>query len=92
VAIRDGICPRCQHDEIVQAAASQRLGIGLEPLAVTHQRPDGSTAPALFGPFNIYVCRRCGYTEWYAIDPDKIPIGDEYYTRLIKRPASGPYR
>jgi hypothetical protein len=35
------------------------------------------------GIFETYVCRTCGFTEWYAHDPEAIPIGPEYGTELI---------
>jgi hypothetical protein len=43
------------------------------------------------GRFVAHVCRGCGVTEWFAIDPEAIPIGPEYGTRLVvvERP---PYR
>ena len=44
----------------------------------------------------IYVCRRCGYTQWFTKQPREIPIDLHKGTRLIKgsSPPSdhGPYR
>jgi hypothetical protein len=46
-----------------------------------------SLAPDLDQPFGIleaYVCRSCGFTEWYARDPEQIPIGDVFGTQLVE--------
>jgi hypothetical protein len=37
-----------------------------------------------FGLLEMYVCRQCGFTEWYCRDPENIPIGEEYGTELMK--------
>ena len=45
------------------------------------------------GKLMLYVCRKCGYTQWFARSPEKIPIGEEYQTKLIQgRPPQGPFR
>jgi len=36
------------------------------------------------GPFEVYVCRGCGFTEWYALEPESVPIGAEYATELAE--------
>ncbi len=35
------------------------------------------------GWLEAYVCRACGFVEWYCCDPDKLPIGPEYMTELV---------
>lgn len=35
------------------------------------------------GKLEAYVCRSCGYVEWYARDPKDIPIADENDTELL---------
>jgi hypothetical protein len=35
----------------------------------------------------MYVCRQCGYAQYFADNPGTIPIGDQYLTKLIKGPV-----
>jgi hypothetical protein len=44
------------------------------------------------GAFEVYVCRGCGFTEWYALEPENVPIGPEYGTELIDVRGRGPWR
>jgi hypothetical protein len=46
------------------------------------------------GVFKTYVCRKCGYTQWFASRPEAIPIGESHGTTLIngKEELGGPYR
>lgn len=100
-------CARCHHGELIRCVARQRIAVHhLAPLAATYERklktriltgqedieyeplPD---AEAPIAVFTAYVCRGCGFTEWYADRPDSIPIGPAYATELVAvdRP---PYR
>lgn len=54
-----------------------------------------SAAPNLAVPFGVldaYVCRACGFVEWYAQEPEKIPIGATFGTSLVQVPGAGPFR
>lgn len=42
------------------------------------------------GVLEMYVCRGCGFTEWYCRDPLSIPIGEEYGTELLDLGAKPP--
>jgi hypothetical protein len=92
--LRDGTCTLCRHDEVIQAAPLQFGACGTTVMAVSHERGFlGTDLNRPLGPFNLFVCRRCGYTQWFAFEPEKIPIGTEHGTRLIKgQPTAGPYR
>lgn len=46
----------------------------------------------LTGVLEMYVCRRCGFTEWYCRDPHNVPIGEEYGTELVTVETDDPYR
>ena len=35
------------------------------------------------GDLLLYVCRSCGFAEWYVSDPESIPIGPDYRTELV---------
>jgi len=67
----------------------------LAPLAVTFPRQKvisvaGDSRPLNeldlrepIGLLEVYACRACGFTEWYTLEPDRIPIGPEYATELV---------
>ncbi len=44
-----------------------------------------------FGALEAYVCRACGFTEWYCQAPEDIPIGAHHGTELVTIGES-PYR
>ena len=76
----------------------------LVPLAVTFEREvtvkvfgkdKVENSPELrsaVGILEVYVCRRCGLTEWYTQEPESIPIGPEHGTELLDYPEATPYR
>ncbi len=43
------------------------------------------------GEFECVICAACGYTEWYAKNPDAITVDDETVT-VLPVPRSEPYR
>jgi hypothetical protein len=55
----------------------------------TVQEPQGFDG---LGTVETFVCRGCGFVEWYCQDPEAMPIGDEYNTQLIDYSAPAPYR
>ncbi|MCC6999571.1 MAG: hypothetical protein IT370_33505 [Deltaproteobacteria bacterium] len=44
------------------------------------------------GVLEAYVCRQCGFTEWYTVEPEQLPIGEAYGTELIDVGPTTPYR
>lgn len=99
--LRNGTCPLCRHNEVVEGTPLEfddtqipnRLGVAHEPI------PDGWIMKGrfhrsvVFGELRTYTCRSCGYTQWFALSPDTIPIGDQHGTRVIQGPSSAtPYR
>ena len=44
------------------------------------------------GVLEVYVCRNCGFVEWYCSDPERIPIGPVYMTEDIDYEGDTPYR
>jgi hypothetical protein len=91
--MRQGICALCSHNEVIQAAAVDFIGQGGQrPVSVTTQATWSGSHPPL-GILNMWVCRRCGFTQWFAFEPEKVPLGEEYSTRLIRgTEQAGPYR
>lgn len=93
--IREGCCPQCRHDEIIQAAPLVFVEDAAVVLSVSHDVNGlGADPRKPLGPLNLFVCRRCGYSQFFAFEPEKIPVGIAYGTRLIKGSTSdgGPYR
>jgi rubrerythrin len=88
--MRTGICPVCSHNEVIEAIPRDLGDESAEYQAVTYEAVDfGSLVPVYqrvaHGVLRMYVCRSCGYTQYYADNPGTIPIGDQYLTKLIKR-------
>ncbi len=87
--IREGSCPQCRHNEIIQSAPVTFTEAGPKPLLAS-AGVDPSRPP---GALNIFICRRCGFAQWFAFAPAEIPVGPEFGTRLIHGSVdSGPYR
>jgi hypothetical protein len=45
-----------------------------------------------FGLLEMYVCRKCGYIDWYCNDPEAVPVGPQFMTELVEGQQDGPYR
>ncbi|MBI5500307.1 MAG: hypothetical protein HY907_08695 [Deltaproteobacteria bacterium] len=93
--IRQGICPACGHGEVIECELAEfghedlerRMCVTYDPRWVAR----GRNPRHGHGPLNLYTCRACGFSQWYAKDPSAIPVGDEHRTRLIVgRPARQP--
>ena len=93
-------CVRCSKTVFVRVLPRTRLdntdqGVPAAPLVLTYQRnrkypsPD-VTAPA--GLLEAWVCRSCGFVEWYCGDAENIPIGLVHGTELVDVAGEGPYR
>ena len=86
-------CPKCQHGEILllKRVAGELVYMtrGAAPA------PSGVPQPAAEAwrratPREAYICRACGYTEYYTLDLDSIPVDGELVAVLGDR--DGPYR
>ncbi len=84
-------CPKCDFTsllflrEIADATAAFGAGIGTWMLA---RLPDGKTRA---GHVQALICRRCGFTELYVYDPDKIPVDGTVVTH-VSAPQTSPFR
>lgn len=86
--MRRGRCPICGHGEVIEAVVRDLLDESAEYKAVTYEAVNFGTIVPVYervphGVLKMYVCRSCGYTQWFADSPGNIPIGKEYMTRLI---------
>ena len=44
------------------------------------------------GLLETYICKKCGYVEWYCVDVESIPVHPNMMTEEIDYAASTPYR
>lgn len=93
--IRQGFCPQCGHDEVIESAQSEFTHANqTRPMCVTYDARwifPGQNPAYGHGQLFLYVCRACGFCQWYARNPGGIPISDGHRTRLIQgeRPETG---
>jgi hypothetical protein len=90
--IRKGVCPLCQHNEVIETPV--KLPGGGELWVIPFQPAIFSASPSPpYGRAMLYICRRCGHFQAAIAKPDAIPIRAELGTRLIEGPKpQGPYR
>jgi predicted nucleic-acid-binding Zn-ribbon protein len=96
IDIRKGTCPACGNNRIIEANPPEFTSSVEVYFAATYdpKRNSFSRNPNKpRGAFLAYICKRCGFTQWYCEDPGDIPLDDGYRTRLIEGPEpQGPYR
>jgi hypothetical protein len=96
IDIRLGRCPLCDHREIIEAVPVEFWHGGDAPAAVTYDLRwvlPGRNPSHPHGMLKLYVCRACGYCQYFADSPGEIPIGEEHQTRVIAGPSRDhPYR
>jgi hypothetical protein len=85
--IRQGVCPQCGHNEVIEAGQSEFGNTDRsQPMCVTYDARwvlSGQNPSYGHGPLYLYVCRSCGFSQWYARNPETIPISEGHRTRLI---------
>lgn len=99
---RTHTCPKCQSDRVLHLARVDqqvdRYGqVEAWRIARVPQQMEGfplpGGEPVVAGIVQAYICRACGYTEFYTRDPEAIPIDGTLVRELTgggdKR---GPYR
>ena len=95
--LRTGICPLCDHREVLRRQVTEFSGKASYQvkLAFAYGEAEGIFDHALQHPHGLlwmYVCRGCGYAQWFAQDPAKIPIDPALGIELVKGPDKGLYR
>lgn len=66
-----GACPKCKEQAIYHSECVMDRGDGNEAMCLAIARTDPIEAREL-GQFEVYVCRRCGYSEFYVIRPEEL--------------------
>ena len=78
-------CPKCQHGVILRL---RRVAGEL----VYMSRPAGDAVTwRRAAPREAYICRACGFTEYYTLDLESIPVDGELVA-LVDADHDGPYR
>jgi predicted nucleic-acid-binding Zn-ribbon protein len=94
-------CPKCGGNRILFLPRIERQideygEVEAWHLARVRESPAGfplpGGEPSLAGQVQAYVCRTCGYTEFYTVDADSIPIDGDLVRELVGPDKSGPYR
>ena len=85
-----GTCIKCGWDQIIVSRVAEFDGQDQERAMCVTYDPRwllSSRNPKYgHGVLSLLTCQRCGYSEWYATEPESIPIGPEYKTRLLGAP------
>ena len=95
--LRQGRCPLCDHREVLESQVAEFGDQSVEhPMCVTYDKrwiQEGRNPRHGHGRLQLCVCRKCGYTQWFADNPALIPVGSEYRTRIIRgEEPNDPYR
>jgi hypothetical protein len=91
--IRTGICPLCDHREIIKATPREFSRSHVLRLATAYDRGwTGVDKNGGHGYLQQFCCRSCGYSQFFAESPHTIPIDDEHETSMIRGPEKQLYR
>ena len=88
--MRHGTCAVCGHTEIIDAPAREfldknetvRIAVTRVPESLDFLDPRDAVERPI-GLLRMLVCRACGYLQWFASRPERIPIGEAYETKLV---------
>jgi hypothetical protein len=102
--IRQGVCPLCRHNQIVEAeivisTAQGAARVGVVPIhargfVASFKRALHGGPSHVAGQLVAYACRACGYAQQFIAGCAQVPIGEQHGTRVIEGPAasSDPFR
>jgi predicted nucleic-acid-binding Zn-ribbon protein len=96
---RDLACPHCECREVWHVAEMHERGEAapfekpIAPINVVLQQKFFKLYNGV-GTFETYICKRCGFTEWYARGMDDLKADPAHGIRLLDGSESekGPYR
>ena len=85
--MKSGRCPKCSHHEVIRTKAADYAENSREKEMAVTADPRwlqlGRNPSYPHGVLYTYTCRSCGFTEWYAENPEEIPIGEKYETEMV---------
>jgi predicted nucleic-acid-binding Zn-ribbon protein len=96
--LQQHVCPKCRHNHVLAIDAvpdttdsvhPNRLHVAIVPNPVTGFFQPGIVSA---GRLQAAVCRKCGYTELYTLQPELIPVDGKWVRELVGPESAGPYR
>lgn len=96
---KDLACPHCEGREVWHIAEMHERGEAgvlerpIQPLNVVLQERFFKLYSGV-GAFETYICKACGFTEWYAHGLEKLEADPKRGVRLLdgRNAEEGPYR
>ena len=96
---KSGICPKCSHNQLLHVGAVADTGefaSDIRPMYLamlfTGTGFFGDEKNVRAGRLSAVVCKGCGYTELYVLDPDAIQPDGRYVTELSGPRSTSPHR
>ena len=98
---KTGICPKCSHNRLIHVGSvadtgSTQYHSHIEDMhlavLVTGIGFFGDEKRESVGKLSAIMCRRCGFTELYVLDPESVQPDGKYITELAGPPPAAPYR
>ena len=96
--LKHHVCPKCRHNHILAIASMPDRDGTSEPgdfrVATVPNTGGGFFSPSTIaaGRLTAAVCRACGYTELYTVNPGNLPIDGTWVRELVGPEPEGPYR
>ncbi len=84
---KDVMCPHCGGQVVLRVEKMKRARH--EPLPVLAS--DSFLNADELGHFEAFICKGCGFTEWYARDIEQVRSNKHYGVEVLDRRA-GPVR
>lgn len=90
------VCPKCDHNKILYVPiVVDRSGQGnfVHAMKVAPVKKEGFLLEYLGSEGNLeaYICKGCGYTEFFTRNVEEIPVDGELVSELTG-PAPKPFR
>jgi len=96
---KTGICPKCTHNRLLHVGAVADTGddhteLHEMHLAIVFDRKGffGDDLVRRAGKLSAVVCKACGYTELYVLDPAELQPDGKYVTELNGPEPTAPFR
>ena len=96
---KTGLCTKCQNNQLLHVGAVADTGewdteIRPMELAILFQGTGffGDEKRTRAGRLSAVVCKKCGYTEFYVLDPQSIVPDNKYVTEIVGPSGGGPHR
>ena len=74
---KSGECPKCHSGVPYHSDSIMDRGDGNDAMCLAIKR-SGSIEAKELGRFEVYVCRSCGYSELYVINPAELDLDTDF--------------